>query len=156
MLQRIMVPLDGSELAEKALPYAEALATKFAGELLLVMVIQTVVVPAVASHYGEGILIDYPPRERVRQDAHDYLAAVQQRLEAQQLPVRSIILENESVADALIETAGRENVDVIVKTTHGRSGLSRWVFGNVATKVLQGAACPVFLVRVSDGGSGAS
>ncbi|MCA9985621.1 MAG: universal stress protein, partial [Anaerolineales bacterium] len=69
MLQRIMVPLDGSELAEKALPYAEALATKFAGELLLVMVIQTVVVPAVASHYGEGILIDYPPRERVRQDA---------------------------------------------------------------------------------------
>ena len=151
MLQQIMVPLDGSELAEKALPYAEALADKFAGELLLVMVIQTIVAPVMTSHYGEGILVDYPPREQVRQEAEDYLAGVQARLEGQQLKVRSLILENESVADALIEVAGRENVDVIVKTTHGRSGLSRWVFGNVATKVLQGAACPVFLVRVSDG-----
>jgi nucleotide-binding universal stress UspA family protein len=52
------------------------------------------------------------------------------------------------VANAIIDLARERKMDVIVKTTHGRSGISRWIYGNVAAKVLERAPCPVFLVRV--------
>ena len=83
-----------------------------------------------------------------RQTAQDYLEGVQANFKKKNIPTRIEILENVSIADGIVEIATQESVDVIVKTTHGRSGLSRWVYGSVATKVLQHAPCPIFLVRV--------
>ena len=148
MLRKILVPLDGSKLAEKALPYAEALAQKFEAELNLVWVLQDQ--PIVAVDYGSMAI---PPidtmMEQAEQEASAYLTHLQEQFKQQQIPTRVTVLKSHSVADAIIDLAKKEGSDVIVKTTHGRSGLSRWLFGNVAAKVLQQAPCPVFLVRVS-------
>lgn len=148
MLHKILVPLDGSILAEKALPYAEALAQKFEAELILVWVVQELTL--LPLDYG-GVAV--PPLDtlltQARREAAAYLSQLQEKFRQQNIPTRRVVLQSHSVADAIIDLAHREKVDVIVKTTHGRSGLSRWLFGNVAARVLQRAPCPVFLVRVS-------
>jgi len=150
MLQKILVPLDGSELAEKALPYAEAIAEKFEGELILTMVLQTPTIPLLAEPYGGVPLYNYDEmdmRER-HKSAQEYLDGLQDKLRKKNIRTRTKVLENVSVADGIVELASQENIDVIVKTTHGRSGPSRWIYGSVATKVLQQAPCPIFLVRI--------
>jgi len=150
MLQKILVPLDGSELAEKALPYAEAIAEKFEGELILTMVLQTPTIPLLAEPYGGVPLYNYDEmdmKER-HKSAQEYLDGLQDKLRKKNIRTRTKVLENVSVADGIVELASQENIDVIVKTTHGRSGPSRWIYGSVATKVLQQAPCPIFLVRI--------
>lgn len=148
MLQKILVPLDGSKLAEKALPYAEAFAQKFEAELILVWVLQHPIVMPL--DYG-GVAV--PPidmmMEQAEKEAQEYLNNLQDKFRQQNIPTRIVILKSHSVAEAIINLASEQGVDVIVKTTHGRSGISRWLFGNVAARVLQGAPCPVFLIRVS-------
>jgi nucleotide-binding universal stress UspA family protein len=84
------------------------------------------------------------------QEASDYLRQLQDKFRRQKIPTRTAVLKGQSVADVIIDMASQEGVDVIVKTTHGRSGISQWIFGNVAAKVLQRAPCPIFLVRVSE------
>lgn len=150
MLQKILVPLDGSKLAEKALPYAEALAQKFEAELILIMVLQTPTVPLLAEPYGGVPLYNYSETDmdEKRKAAQDYLGGLKDNLAKQNIPTRTKVLENSSVADGIVDIASQEKIDVIVKTTHGRSGPSRWIYGSVATKVLQQAPCPIFLVRI--------
>ena len=63
------------------------------------------------------------------------------------LPLRRVVLDAPSVTNAITELADEESVDLIVMCTHGRSGLSRLVFGSVAGHVLHDAPCPVFLVK---------
>ena len=150
MLQKILVPLDGSQLAEQALPYAKSLAQKYDAELILLMVIPRLSLPVLADPYG-GVLYKYPSEKEMsehRQAAQDYLNDLQQSLQQENISVRIQVLENDSIADGIVDVASQEKADAIVKTTHGRSGLSRWVYGSVATKVLQEAPCPIFLVRV--------
>lgn len=144
MIKKILVPLDGSELAEKALPYAEALAEKLEAELILTWVLHPLIV---MSDYGASSYETIISLEK--NAATQYLATTQIELQKQHLPVRINILEGHA-ADAIIELACQERVGLIVMSTHGRSGLSRWVHGSVATKVLQQAPCPVFLVRVKE------
>jgi nucleotide-binding universal stress UspA family protein len=144
MIKKILVPLDGSELAEKALPYAEALAEKLEAELILTWVLHPLIV---MSDYGASSYETIITLEK--NEATQYLTTTQIKLQKQHLPVRINILEGHA-ADAIIELACQEGVGLIVMSTHGRSGLSRWVHGSVATKVLQQAPCPVFLVRVKE------
>ena len=147
MFKKILVPLDGSKLAEKALPYAESLAQKYEAELILVWVLQRPML--VPLDYGGTLPALEIINAQEDQAATQYLEHLQAQLRQRGIRARMAVLESASVADAIIEMANREKADVIVKTTHGRSGPSRWIFGNVALKVLQEAACPVFLVRVS-------
>ena len=150
MIHKILVPLDGSQLAEQALPYARSLAQKYEAELILLMVIPPLSLPVLADPYG-GVLYKYPTEEEMnkhKQAAQTYLSDLQKSLRQQNIVTHIQVLEDASIADGIVGVASEEAVDVIVKTTHGRSGLSRWVYGSVATKVLQEAPCPIFLVRV--------
>jgi nucleotide-binding universal stress UspA family protein len=150
MLQKILVPLDGSKLAEQALPYAQSLAEKYEAELILLMVLQPPVMPVLADPYG-AVLYNYPPQEELNEQieaAESYLSRIKEGISKKNISVRTEVLESASVAEGIVNAARQEKIDVIVKTTHGRSGLSRWVYGSVATKVLQEAPCPIFLVRV--------
>lgn len=144
MIKKILVPLDGSKLAEKALPYAEALAEKLGAELILTWVLHPLIV---MSDYGASSYETIISLEK--NEATQYLTTTQIELQKRHLPVRINILEGQA-ADAIIELACQERVGLIVMSTHGRSGLSRWVHGSVATKVLQHAPCPVFLVRAKE------
>ena len=150
MLRKILVPLDGSELAELALPYARALAQKFDAQLILLWVVQPMPPAMPVMEFG---MVPYQYEEfadKGEKQAEDYLSGLRQALLEQEVPTNVAVLRSHSVADAIVDFAEQEGVDLIVKTTHGRSGISRWVFGSVATKVLEQAPCPVFLVRVSE------
>jgi nucleotide-binding universal stress UspA family protein len=140
-MKKIIVPLDGSVLAEKALPHAEELARRFEADLILVWVLHPLLV---MSDYGEHSYEQLITLEE--QEARSYLTAKQIEFQKHDLPVQTKIMEGQP-AQAIIDLACNEEADLIVMCTHGRSGLSRWVHGSVATKVLQHAPCPIFLVR---------
>jgi nucleotide-binding universal stress UspA family protein len=133
-------------LAQQALPYAEALAQKFNGELILLWVVQP---SAMATEYA--IPAYDLTLKTAREAAQTYLSHLQETYRQRHISARSLVLTKTSVAEAILDAALDAKADVIVKTTHGRSGFSRFVYGSVATKVLQQAPCPVLLVRVKPG-----
>ncbi|MDX1688935.1 MAG: universal stress protein [Candidatus Promineifilaceae bacterium] len=146
-LQKILVPLDGSQLAERALPYARALAQKFDGRLTLLWVLQPPPLMPV-TEFGVLPVHDETLLERAEKQANDYLSGLRDKLEEEGIPADIAITRSPAVAEAIVDFADQGDFDLVVKTTHGRSGISRWVFGSVAAKVLEQAPCPVFLVRI--------
>lgn len=148
MIKKILVPLDGSKLAEKALSYAEELAWKFKAELILVRVSETA--PVTADH---GVPIRIQPNDSSQNEAKLYLNGIKGELRELQVPAQVVVRESPAVAEAIIELVCQKAVDLIVMSTHGRSGLSRWIYGSVAHKVLQGAPCPIYLIRAQEADS---
>ena len=149
MFKHILVPLDGSFLAEAALPPALALAAKFGSTLTLLRVTS---VPSVyyADPYGGGAELLVEMREQARADTAAYLKARKGELRQQGYTVHTQALEGESPADAILEVAESQKVDTIVMSTHGRGGVARWVYGSVADKVLRHAEVPILLVRAKE------
>jgi nucleotide-binding universal stress UspA family protein len=134
-MHRLLVPLDGSPLAELALPWAQHLACITGADLSLVQVVEP---PAAVEYlvYTESVT------QMLHEQAEDYLAAVAARLRAQQLRVQTRAVIGDPAAEIIL--AGHA-ADLIVMATHGRSGLGRWVSGSVADRVLRGASVPVLL-----------
>lgn len=134
--QRILVPLDGSALAERVLEPAAALARIYDAELVLFKV------ENFATDQGRSAL--RPPAEVLA--TLEPLAA---RLRAQGLSrVSSRTALGSEVVETL-EAIERLDVDLLALTTHGRSGVSRWWFGSVAEALVRAATCPLFVLRVS-------
>ena len=146
--KKILVPLDGSSLSELALFHAEALAQCFGCEVLLVRICQPVSVPLDLHSLGSGVAEDYNKdlQAQVETGIRDYLTHIQKRLQFKNIKSRCVVREG-IVTEVILDIAEAETVDLIIMSTHGRSGVSRWVYGSVASKVLQAAPCPVFLVR---------
>jgi nucleotide-binding universal stress UspA family protein len=147
----ILVPLDGSELAESVLPYVETLAERLGVEpvsVILLMACEPLDMPPIydrEASFDWGKLVE----EHIvysRQLAERYLAGVARRLEDAGLRVTSEVVEGEP-ADEIINCASRNPFSLIVMSSHGRSGLSRWVYGSVADKLIHGVSGPVLLVR---------
>lgn len=146
MYKRLLVPLDGSALAEEALVHARHLARQFHSELVLLRVVvspYTIAAPdLILAGYDAG-------QEDFTHAAEAYLSAVVASLQADGLQAVAHTAQG-PVAESILDHAADEGVDMIVMSTHGRGGVSRWVYGSVADKVLQAASCPVLLVRASD------
>jgi nucleotide-binding universal stress UspA family protein len=136
-MHRLLVPLDGSETAEAALPAARELARTSGAELLLIRVTEARFDPSpgpLAAGLG-----------RIR-EAEEYLGAIRERLKASGAHSTTFLWHG-SPAAAIVKAAGDYRVDMIVMTTHGRSGREKEMFGSVAEAVLGGAKCPVLVVR---------
>lgn len=150
MFRKILAPLDGSRLAEKALSYVEELAVKFDADVILGWVIQ-LRPPAIpeyeAAAYGLTPLLDTSAE---RERARAYLQSIQQRLQQKQIRSELRVVESHAIADAIVAIAHETGADLIVKTTYARLGPSRWLHGNVAAQVLKRSACPLLLVRVTE------
>jgi nucleotide-binding universal stress UspA family protein len=146
-VQRILTPLDGSATAESALAEAVRLATAF-GAILDVIA----VVPWAASVYGAGaeVWTGEEVDDRLAQGSDDYLGRIQDRLPPD-LPCERQVLRG-APATAILDHAERTRADLIVMGTHGRSGLSRFVLGSVADRVVRGGTVPVVLVRGGEAG----
>jgi nucleotide-binding universal stress UspA family protein len=144
--KRILVPLDGSPLAEKALPVAMSLAQRFDGQIILLRVVDfpVLVTPVMYPEIPPSQLVEI--RDQARQEAEAYLKARQDELSRQGFDVR-IFLGETSPAEHIINTADAEEVDLIVMSTHGRGGLARWALGSVADRVIRHGPCPVLLIR---------
>lgn len=140
MFQKVLVPLDGSKLAECALPYVRNLAQGgFVGEVVLVNVVE---IPAT---WIEGI--DYMAiKDASLRQSTKYLAGLKAQLDAEGLPVKAEILEGVT-PHVIVDYATQHGVDLIVIGTHGYTGMKKLMFGSVALRVLHDAHCPVLLIR---------
>jgi nucleotide-binding universal stress UspA family protein len=154
MYERILVPLDGSALAEQVLPHVEALAEQFRSTVFLLRALTPPGVIIAGSVAGAqplaaGVVDPTPIVEAERQEAATYLQAVAARLRQEGLAVE--YERPEGPADEIIAERARSlGADLIAMTTHGRGGLPRLVFGSVADAVLRNAPCPTLLVRASE------
>ena len=145
MLTKALLPLDGSEVGEAALPYLEDLAVRLKTEVTILQVVEPKY-PAFAAEPW-----DYSPYRQewlaaMEESARTYLAGIEQRLKAKGVVVSSRI-ETGAAAERIIEVAEQIDVDFIAMSTHGRSGVGRWVFGSVADRVLYSGNFPLILVR---------
>ena len=143
---RLLVPLDGSEFAEQALPHAIALAKLGAAEVHLLRVEE----PAESLRTSVWALAPQDPDDlpdRLRR-ASDDLQTVIERFSSEWAPAKPTAeaRAGRRVGDTITEVAGERGTDLIAMTTHGR-GASRMILGSVADKVLRGTHCSVLLVR---------
>jgi nucleotide-binding universal stress UspA family protein len=141
MYQKILIPLDGSALAECVLPHAKAIAR---GCDIAEMVLLRVVEPP-PTLGGEAI--DFVAlQDADKQAAEVYLARVKAELTAEGFDVSYKILAGRA-AEAIAEFVQQNDVDLIAIATHGRSGITRLVFGSVADRLIRSSSVPVLLVR---------
>ncbi len=148
---RFLVPLDGSELAELVLPHVETLAkqrTTEPVELVLMRVCEPLIVPPIGAPEASlnWAKVAEEHMAGTRQAAEEYLRGIKDRFEGTGIKATLEVAEG-SPADEVINYLNRNQCDLVIMATHGRSGLSRWAYGSVAEKVLLGASCPIFLVR---------
>lgn len=142
-VSRILVPLDGSGLAERALVPAKQLAEAFGAELVLFRAWQRWVYMLDAYPTGTSmVMMD----EQVRGIAEDYLKRQTQQIASQGLRVCSEAQPGPA-ADWILATADKYRADLIVMSTHGRTGVGRWMMGSVANRVLSVSPIPVLLCR---------
>jgi len=145
MYRRIMVPLDGSELAECVLPHIEAIAQLSKASIELVHVIEPLELP---TRGGIALSIDDLKQIELhtKNDAESYLRGIVERLKLAGIKAHSKLLTGKA-ADSLVDYVHKSNFDLLIMATHGRSGISRWIWGSVAEKILHSSSIPVLLVR---------
>lgn len=146
--RKILVPLDGSELAERALEPALALARAVNSNVYLLRVVAArEPMPESLTPAGEQVeaALDAADLEE-RSEAETYLQTVFSTHENQHL-FFDVQTTDGDVADTIVTYADTNHIDLIVISSHGRSGLGRWLHGSVAEKVLRGANCATLIVR---------
>jgi nucleotide-binding universal stress UspA family protein len=137
MFDKILVPLDGSPLSERALPPALALGRQPDTEVILARV---------PTGEDAPIMADGHRPDQARRDTQAYLDALRLSHLPPGLNLRTRLM-NGDAASAIVDTASAEGVDLIVMSTHGYSGVTRWLLGSVTEKVLRTAPCPVLAIR---------
>lgn len=147
MFNRILVTLDGSELAERALRPAFELADKFSSVVVLLRVAVPSDVPVMALPGMGGLYYDVQQADDTR--AHEEAAGYLYSQRAEWLGIAQSV-QTEVItgtpAEVILDVAQAKRIDLIVMSTHGRSGLSRLLYGSVAEGVLHGARIPVLLI----------
>jgi nucleotide-binding universal stress UspA family protein len=159
MYQKIMIPLDGSELAECVLPHAEAFIK---GGMAKTAVLIWVLEPLPTAMYGASVETfassaqedifasnaDYWGKMEAerRSTAQEYLDRIAGRFNHYGADIKCEILEGQ-VAATLAGYTEKNNIDLLLIATHGRSGVSRWMMGSVADRVLHYSHVPVLMVR---------
>lgn len=155
--QHILTTHDGSELAEVAVAHVEAIAAAFGSRVTVLRVIDTVgevmmhMAPTAMESQGAvvaDLAEDVVAAERANAEAE--LAGVAAAIRAAGAAEVSVAVAEGAPGEAIVETATQRGCDLIVMTTHGRSGLKRAVLGSVADYIVRNAPCPVLLCRSTD------
>ncbi|MFQ6122838.1 MAG: universal stress protein [Dehalococcoidales bacterium] len=154
MYQRILVPLDGSKISECSLEHMKAIALgcKVAEVTLLTVVEEPP--PAFPESAGQQAIEEIAKqREKeareIEKRAGDYLAKVAGTLRKEGIPIKAAVIRvpiSGGVADTILDYVKNNKVDLIIMSTHGRSGISRWAFGSVTDKVIRHAHVPVLSI----------
>lgn len=181
MYKRVVVPLDGSRLAECVLPHVEHIS-KYSGteEVILITVMERVVnlilknngeqqstnpevsQPAIAftDRPYSGRYLEFDPTVKIPvitgkilKQGQRYLAKIATRLLGKGIPTGITVLMGKA-AEQIVDYAGNEKADLIIMASHGRSGFSRWTMGSVAEKVFHGSSVPILLIKDSPGEAG--
>lgn len=155
MAEKILVTLDGSRFAEEALHYVEKMVDRLVPqerpEVTLLMVLN----PHVEYINVEGgtvpVVESAGDIEKEKSNDAGYLDKAAEVLRQKNVVVKTKLIEGSalsSAADAIIEAEKETGADLVVMSTHGRRGITRWAVGSVTEKVLRGGSVPVLMVRV--------
>lgn len=142
MYKKILVPLDGSQLAEAVLPHAQALANAEGAEIVLLSVPVTPSLEFLARSPG----LAHKVIEETEVETEDYLEKEEARLAHEGSKVTHIMREG-PIPEMILKVADEVHADVIAMSTHGRSGIQRWLIGSVADRVVQHSHIPVMLIH---------
>jgi len=152
MYKKIMVPLDGSELAECVLPHVDGFVTDFqVGTVVFVRVIEPAhypaLSPAASPQFSKAMQENAKMvEEEEKSSAARYLKEVISRVKQGGIKYHMDVLIG-NVADKLVDYVDTNEIDLVLIATHGRSGISRWVRGSIANRVLRASRAPVLMVR---------
>jgi len=139
MFERILVPLDGSELAEVALPYAEELAVRLGSRITLLYVSE----PPDDQYHMHFFYM-----QRMAQSVGKGAETRTRQIAKKEIKANWEILMGYP-AEQIVKYADAEKISLIVISTHGRTGIGRWAIGGVAYKVVKAASQPVLLIRAT-------
>ena len=149
MYQKIMVPLDGSKLAECVFPHLEAVIKGRGSppEVIVVQAVEPLSVP-----YGREVS-QFTSLEQVqafethqKEEAEKYLKEIVARLKKTGINAKADVIYGKA-SQVLSDYATKNDVDLVIIATHGRSGISRWVWGSVADRLLRSVCVPVLMIR---------
>jgi nucleotide-binding universal stress UspA family protein len=153
MYKRILAPLDGSKLGECSLEHVKEVAN---GCHVSEVVLLTVIQPELFSiDYGSQSQIEEEIREieeaqkRARQKAEQYLKKASEKLKKHGIAVKSVVIQPEvlqSAAEIILDYSNNNNIDLIIMSSHGRSGITKWAFGSVAERVVRHSRTPVLTI----------
>lgn len=146
--KKIVVPIDGSGWSERAIPHAVDLARISQGEIILLHVFKPPL-----HEYQDALALAGEDEQitRIRDDIKQRLVALRSQLRSEGVACRVQVIEAVGIASQICDYVNDEDADLIVMSTHGRSGISRFVFGSVAHKVMEGVDIPVLLIRPDKG-----
>lgn len=147
MYKNIVVPLDGSELAECVLPHVETVTRgcKSPPKVTLVRVVEPL-------HLYGGLESRFSSEERRRVEneginvARSYLDQIANQLKTKGITAKSEVLHGDAI-NTLVDYMNEKEIDLVVIASHGRSGISRWVWGSVADRIIRSSCVPVLMVR---------
>lgn len=143
LIKRILVPLDGSDMSEGSLKTVEPMAAALGAEIILFQAVEPVrYVPGFETMVPNVVL---PSDDEIKRSAASYLNGIEKPLKQHGLKTSSVTMAD-APAEAIIDYADSGNIDLIAMTSHGFSGIKRWVFGSTTEKVLQAAVTPVLLI----------
>lgn len=141
MYTKILVPLDGSKMAECTLNHVISIATGcHVPEVVLLRVIEEPILP-----YIEATQL-HTTKEQTEADAKEYLSGVAETLQKEGIACVNIATARGAAAHDILEYAKGNDIDLIIISTHGLSGANRWVFGSVADRVVRHSSVPVLTV----------
>lgn len=146
MYKKILVPLDGSALAECVLPHVEAIGKGCGAEqIFLVRVIKQVDPPPAAKiRFTEKDIKQFEADKESM--AWDYLDALVERLDYDWTQVTAKVLRGH-IAVQIVDYAKQNGAELIIIATHGRSGIGRWVWGSNADRILRTSTTPILMIR---------
>jgi nucleotide-binding universal stress UspA family protein len=146
MYNKILVPLDGSKLAEMALPHAESLALKYDATLILLSIVTP---PTITSRGAKAMELFEEQINALMQDADEYLEKLREKLAEKQIKTE-IYTKLGSVVKSILDFADNDDMDLVLIASHGRSGLGRFFFGSVAAGILNRVGQPLMVIRCKD------
>ena len=148
--KKVLVPLDGSPFSEASIPYVKELAQRAGGEIILLRVGEIPILPADRSPAIKPSWEEYRDMlmSEIQRQAEEYLEGVKVNLGTRGIKVRTQAILGKA-AEIILQVAQQEDVKLITMTTQGRTGISRWVYGSVASRIVEESLQPVMLIRPS-------
>jgi nucleotide-binding universal stress UspA family protein len=147
----VLVPLDGSKVAESVLRHLKELSKQLPKNKLDIVLTRVCEIFAPPISYPPPVSMSWEEylkyeTRRCKKICQEYLTHVQDRLNKYGLKTRTEVPEG-NPAEVLIGYINKNRIDLVIMSTHGRTGISKWAFGSIAEKVLKGALCPILLIR---------
>jgi len=142
--KKIVVPIDGSRWSERSIPHATDIAKNHSSEVILLHIFRTP-----ANEFTDQIALAGQDKQvdSIRESTKQQLISLRNQLRNEGVECRIQFMEGMGVPHLICDYINEENVDLVIMSSHGRTGLGRFIFGSVARQVMEGVNVPVMIIR---------